>query len=129
MYQSTSKGNGKKCGNSFIPKSQKCRKGMGGPNSPARNGGEAVQAKGGYRSFLKSKGVAPETLGGNSKRARQLATAYGKTKVGRAEITREANKYRASVKKRNKNTRNALLGGAAVGAALGVGLEVFKRRR
>ena len=127
-----SKGNGKKCGNSFIPKSQKCRKGMGGPNSPERNGGEAglKNLKGPYANFLKSKGVSdPSKLGVNSKKSLKLTEQYMKTKAGKAEAARDRVKYQAYKKKKKENYRKALLGSAAVGAALGVGLEVFKRRR
>ena len=118
----------KPCGNSFIPEAAKCKKGKGNakaskeslkkralakeqvinkgrskksdPNSPENNGGESVQAKGGYAKFLKKKGINQSKLGANSKKAESLALAYNKTPAGRAEMAKEMMEFEQSRKKR-----------------------------
>jgi hypothetical protein len=118
----------KPCGNSFIPEAAKCKKGKGtakaskeslkkralakeqvvnkgrskksDPNSPENNGGESVQAKGGYAKFLKKKGINQSKLGANSKKAESLALAYNKTPAGRAEMAKEMMEFEQSRKKR-----------------------------
>ena len=74
-----SSGTGKPCGASHISKAKNCTISSTelAKNSPDKWGGEsAAYGEPGYRKFLKSKGVDPAKLGGNSPLAEKLALEY-----------------------------------------------------
>ena len=112
----------KKCGNSGIPDNAKCTKGVG-------QGGESVQAKGGYAKFLKAKGVDPTKLGANSKQAEKLAQEYYKTKAGKAELAQQSSDYKKQEQERRKGGRRKLAAAIALGAGAGLALQALKAKK
>ena len=91
---------GEKLGKRIQRNSRNTKSKLSGSSSPKSNGGESVQAKGGYAKFLKKKGIDPSKLGANSKKAQSLAQTYNKTPAGRAEMAKQMMEYQKS--KRNR---------------------------